>query len=318
VLDSLERASRPLRGRHRARIGLFLILAMAGVGFASAPALASSSAIRRTLRMGDRGSDVTTLQRWLTDVGIRTTVDGNFGQATYRAVDRFKHAADVRPFNGVVGRETAHVLQSWVNDHLRVGGPGGASRDAPKTGGASPAFGGPGTAPGGSSGGGGSPSGGNGIAGGNGDPSNWAFPIKPISRVLPPSDWSQDQGVDIGTYNNACGSSAVEVAVTDGTIVKEGIDGFGQWAPVLKVASGPLAGRYIYYGHAKPDLVPVGAQVTKGEPIADVGCGIVGYSSAPHLEIGISAPGGPPCCPSVGETSQQMYDIVDKLWQQHH
>ncbi len=267
--------------------------------------------------MGDRGSDVRTLQGWLTDVGISTTADGDFGRGTYRSVERFQTAAGIRPVSGTVGSATARMLQSWVRSSRTVGSTR-ANNNVSKSGGASPAKGGGGSSYGSAAQG---PTGGSGVRGGpagTGDPSTWTFPIRPISRVLPPSDWTQDQGVDIGTVNNACGSDAVEVAVTDGTIVQEGIDGFGQWAPVLKVADGPLAGRYIYYGHAKPDLVPVGTHVTQGEPIAEVGCGDVGISSAPHVEIGISAPGGPTCCPSMHETSQQMYDIVYKLYQKQH
>jgi len=240
----------------------------------------ASSVFTRTLRRGQRGEDVRTLQTWLTDVGFKVPETGYFGPMTTGAVHDFQVSYRLRPASGSVGRRTAAMLSGAVQRAAKTSGLAGSSPGLTPTG------------------------------------SGLVFPLRPRSLVVAPSSWSLDQGIDISTVGGACGSRVVEVAMAPGQIVQEGIDGFGPDAPVLKVSSGPYQGRYIYYGHAAPALVPVGTEVSAGEPIAELGCGDVGISTGPHVEIGISAPGGPPCCPGYQETSPAWYDVVLGLYKQ--
>ncbi len=135
------------------------------------------------------------------------------------------------------------------------------------------------------------------------------FPFANPGIAVAPAQWTEDQGIDISTVGHASGAQAVLVAVASGTIIREGIAGFGPAAPSLLIDSGPLSGRVVYYGHALPALVPVGAHVVAGQPIAEVGAGIVGDSSGPHLEIGISV-GTSPSVPPDHATSAEMLRLL--------
>ena len=135
----------------------------------------------------------------------------------------------------------------------------------------------------------------------------WVFPLYPAltcrAAELVVAGPGRGPGRDGEPVRSASGRAGGRL----GDDRQEGLEGFGRYAPVLLLESGPDAGRYVYYGHAGPDLVPVGTKVSAGQPIADVGCGHVGISSAPHLEIGLMPADAksPEDMPNVGETSHE-------------
>jgi murein DD-endopeptidase MepM/ murein hydrolase activator NlpD len=125
----------------------------------------------------------------------------------------------------------------------------------------------------------------------------FVFPM-PGGAAVGPGSWTLDQGVDIA----APGHTPL-LAVGSGTVVLHGIGGFGDWAPVLHLDDG----RYVYYGHAGPgNAVSVGTHVSAGQVIAEVGAGIVGISSGPHLEIGFSDGSGTPIGPQTAGTMMAL------------
>jgi cell wall-associated NlpC family hydrolase len=97
---------------------------LAAFGFVL-PVTASAEAKRyafgsRPLQEGSRGSDVRTLQRNLTKVGLRTEVDGMFGPRTARRVKSWERRSEVRRVNGRVSRREARKMTSQVARGVRV------------------------------------------------------------------------------------------------------------------------------------------------------------------------------------------------------
>lgn len=95
---------------------------------APATALAARAFGSRVLQQGMSGSDVKTLQKFLSIAGFRTQVDGSFGPITAGNVRRFERANRL-PANGVVTKPAARELQALVEDRTNgraASGGGGA------------------------------------------------------------------------------------------------------------------------------------------------------------------------------------------------
>jgi len=83
------------------------------------PAVAYADFGDRPLRQGSRGQDVRVLQDFLTRVGLRTTVDGQYGPRTARRVRSWERRS-TRRVDGRVSRPDARKLRSQVEQGMRV------------------------------------------------------------------------------------------------------------------------------------------------------------------------------------------------------
>ena len=103
-------------------VGVLWWCASAGAGSGGAPvrdkvvaSKSSAPVFTRTLRKGESGADIVTLQTWLSDVGYRVPATGYFGSMTKSAVRRFQLAYRLYPASGAVGNRTSAALLAAVS-----------------------------------------------------------------------------------------------------------------------------------------------------------------------------------------------------------
>jgi peptidoglycan hydrolase-like protein with peptidoglycan-binding domain len=119
------------RSRNRSLSALWSFAALVTLTVALSPAVSraaqpGATPFQRVLRMGDHGQDVRTLQQMLSQVGIPTATDGQFGPGTRAAVRTFQVDAHLSPPSGTVGAHTAQMLQTWATNGTQA-----AARAAP-------------------------------------------------------------------------------------------------------------------------------------------------------------------------------------------
>jgi len=87
----------------------------AAVADKAVPSKSSAPVFTHTLRRGQSGSDIVTLQTWLSDVGYQVPATGYFGTMTKSAVRSFQVANRLFPASGSVGDRTSAALLAAVS-----------------------------------------------------------------------------------------------------------------------------------------------------------------------------------------------------------
>jgi hypothetical protein len=86
----------------------------------SAHSHSSRAVFARTLRQGQSGADVRTLQVWLAQLGYHVVPNGRFDASTKAAVRSFQLGHHLYPASGSVGRRTAAALLAAVQGVISV------------------------------------------------------------------------------------------------------------------------------------------------------------------------------------------------------
>jgi peptidoglycan hydrolase-like protein with peptidoglycan-binding domain len=98
----------------------------AGLGGAQTPGQGSTrshssrAVFARTLRKGQSGADVRTLQVWLAQLGYHVVPTGRFDAGTKTAVRSFQLVHHLHPASGSVGRRTAAALLTAVQGLISI------------------------------------------------------------------------------------------------------------------------------------------------------------------------------------------------------
>ena len=106
------------------------LAALAALAFLLAPASAEARFGDRTLKRGATGSDVKTLQKYLTKLGYRVSATGRYGTVTVRTVKRFEHDKR-RLVNGRVERPEAGLIKRLAAGASVKESNGGSEYSAP-------------------------------------------------------------------------------------------------------------------------------------------------------------------------------------------
>lgn len=76
------------------------------------------AASNKTLRQGDRGTEVVQAQEWLITLGyMEGEPTGYFGKMTLKAVQQFQRDHKLRP-DGIIGKQTVIEMRNAVHNHL--------------------------------------------------------------------------------------------------------------------------------------------------------------------------------------------------------